>query len=135
MRQHGIKQQIHFCYGHRLRDYEGKCKHPHGHNALAELTFDSDKLDHRGMVIDFGDIKQALKTWIDQKLDHQMLLRKDDPLLNILKEMNEPCFVMEENPTAENIAKVIFERAKAENLPIVEVTLWETPSQCASYRR
>ena len=87
--KHSVTQQIAFCYGHRLMNYNGKCAHPHGHNGLAELTFSSDHLDSLGMVIDFGDIKAKMKTWIDQALDHQMLLRRDDPLVAVLKEMKE----------------------------------------------
>ncbi len=134
MKHHAVTQQIHFCYGHRLLNYDGKCAHPHGHNGLAEITFEAEKLDSRGMVIDFADIKKALKTWIDEHLDHQMLLRKDDPLLPVLKEMKEPFFEFSDNPTAENIAQVIFERAVKLGLPVTEVKLWETATQFASYR-
>ena len=84
MKSHRVTQQIAFCYGHRLLDYDGKCRHPHGHNGLAELTFAADKLDARGMVLDFTDIKRVMKAWIDAHLDHRMLLRRDDPLIPTL---------------------------------------------------
>lgn len=129
-----VVKQLAFCYGHRLLDYDGKCAHPHGHNGLVEVKFSSKKLDRRGMVIDFGDIKKALKNFLDEELDHRMLLRQDDPLVKVLQEMNEPLFLMDENPTAENIAKVIFQYATQQGLPIVSVKLWETPSSYAEYR-
>lgn len=129
-----VTKQIDFCYGHRLLDYVGKCQHPHGHNGRAEITLCSEHLDHRGMVVDFGDIKTALKAWIDQNLDHCMLLRHDDPLVPVLRDMGEPVFVMDQNPTAESIAAVIFEEARRKGLPVAEVRLWETPDSCATYR-
>src|SRR6187402_2430835 len=60
-------KRIDFCYGHRLLDYEGVCKHPHGHNALAEIEVRTDRLDSRNMVADFSDIKRVVKGWIDAK--------------------------------------------------------------------
>ncbi|MDX1386127.1 MAG: 6-carboxytetrahydropterin synthase, partial [bacterium] len=73
-----VVKQLDFCYGHRLLDYDGKCAHPHGHNAMVEVEFSSKKLDDRGMVIDFVDIKRELKAFLDQEFDHKMLLRQDD---------------------------------------------------------
>jgi 6-pyruvoyltetrahydropterin/6-carboxytetrahydropterin synthase len=62
------------------------------------------------------------------------LLHKDDPILPALKQGGEPFYVMDENPTAENIAKLIFNHARSEGLPVVEVELWETSTSSASYR-
>ena len=74
-----VTKRIEFCYGHRLLDYDGICKHPHGHNALAEIEVRTDSLDSRNMVADFSDIKRLVKGWIDRELDHKMILRHDDP--------------------------------------------------------
>lgn len=128
-----VTREMKFCYGHRLVRYEGKCKHLHGHNGRCVVTLESDKLDHRGMLIDFSDIKSLLQRWIDDTLDHNMLLCKDDPILPVLRERGERVFEMEGNPTAENIAKLIFDRGRAMGLPIVEVTLWETDNCHASF--
>ena len=65
-----------------------------------------------GMVIDFGDIKRDLKQWIDDFLDHKMLLHQDDPMVVVLQREGEPLFLMNHNPTAENIARCIFLQAK-----------------------
>jgi 6-pyruvoyltetrahydropterin/6-carboxytetrahydropterin synthase len=129
-----VTKRIDFCYGHRLLNYQGKCRHLHGHNGRVEIDIDSAGLDPRGMVYDFADIKTAIKNWIDEMLDHRMLLCKDDPMLPALKQRGELFFVMDENPTAENIAKLIFNHAKSKGLPVVEVRLWETSTSCASYR-
>ena len=79
---YSVTKRIEFCYGHRLLDYDGICKHPHGHNAVAEIEVRTDSLDSRNMVVDFSDIKQEIKGWIDDQLDHKMILRHDDPLVN-----------------------------------------------------
>ena len=128
-----VTRLIHFCYGHRLLDYAGKCRHPHGHNGKVEITIRRDKLDRLGMVMDFEDIKSTVQKWVDSELDHKMLLNKRDPLVKILKGMGEPVVVMDGNPTAENIAKLIFEHAKKRRLPVVAVRLWETANSFAEY--
>jgi 6-pyruvoyltetrahydropterin/6-carboxytetrahydropterin synthase len=129
-----VTREITFCYGHRLLEYDGKCRHLHGHNGRAEITLAGDALDRRGMVVDFGDVKRVVGRWIDEQLDHRMLLRHDDPVLPTLRAQGEPLFVMDVNPTAENIAKLIFDYAAAQGLPVVEVKLWETESSYACYR-
>ncbi|OJW22608.1 MAG: 6-pyruvoyl tetrahydrobiopterin synthase [Planctomycetales bacterium 71-10] len=128
-----VTRQIEFCYGHRLLDYAGKCRHLHGHNGLAVVTLEGTTLDARGMLVDFGDIKRTLQRWIDDELDHNMILRRDDPLLPLLQERGERVFVMDQNPTAENIARLIYERGRSAGLPVVEVVLWETPNCFATF--
>jgi 6-pyruvoyltetrahydropterin/6-carboxytetrahydropterin synthase len=131
---HRVSRAIEFCYGHRLLDYDGKCRHLHGHNGKAVVTLESATLDPLGMVVDFGRLKQVLGGWIDQHLDHKMLLHRDDPMLPLLREQGEPIFVMDANPTAENIARLIFDQAARAGFPVIEVQLWETESCHASYR-
>ena len=128
-----VTREIEFCYGHRLLHYEGKCRHLHGHNGKAVIVLEAPELDHRGMLVDFSDIKREVQRWIDEEIDHTMLLNRDDPLLPLLQERGERVFVMDDNPTAENIARLIFERTRAAGLPIVEVTLWETPRCYATF--
>ena len=129
-----VTKELHFCYGHRLMQYQGKCRVPHGHNAKVAIDLMAEGLDPLGMVIDFSAIKQALQGWIDHALDHRMLLRKDDPLAKWLQETGEPCFVVDQNPTAETIARMIFEYAVSQGFPVVEVRLWETSDSYATYR-
>lgn len=127
-------KQIHFCYGHRLLNYPGKCRNLHGHNAKAEITLESDQLDDRAMVVDFDDIERLVKSWIDEHIDHKMLLAESDPLLPILREQGVDCYVMQSNPTAEAIARLIYECAQSQGFPVVGVTVWETDSSFATYR-
>src|SRR6188474_2308926 len=95
-----VSREIDFCYGHRLLNYEGKCRHLHGHNGRAVIVLEAAQLDERGMLVDFGDIKREVQRWIDDNLDHTMLLCRDDPLLPVLVERAERVFVMDTNPTA-----------------------------------
>jgi 6-pyruvoyltetrahydropterin/6-carboxytetrahydropterin synthase len=128
-----VTKRLTFCYGHRLMDYEGKCRVPHGHNGVVEIELQAEALDRRGMVYDFGEIKDAVKTWLDRELDHRMLLRADDPLAAVLKDMGEPCLLMKENPTAEAIARLIYEFTKGQGFPLTQVRLWETETSYATY--
>lgn len=129
-----VTRQIDFCYGHRLLNYDGKCKYLHGHNGRAVIVIESPSLDDRGMVMDFSDIKRVVSTWIDDNLDHRMILHRDDPALPFLRELGEPLHVVDCNPTAENIARLIHEFAAGQGFPVVETRLWETPNCFATYR-
>jgi 6-pyruvoyltetrahydropterin/6-carboxytetrahydropterin synthase len=85
------------------------------------------------MVCDFSDIKRLVKTLVDETIDHKMVLRRDDPLVKPLQAMGEPVFVVDQNPTVENIAKIIFEYARSQGLPVETVKVWETPTSWATY--
>lgn len=129
-----VTREINFCYGHRLLNYDGKCKYLHGHNGRAVITIESPELDHRGMVLDFSDIKRVVSDWIDKNLDHRMILHRDDPARAALEKLGEPVYLVDTNPTAENIAKLIFDYARGQGFPVVETLLWETPHCMATYR-
>ena len=129
-----VTREIDFCYGHRLLNYNGKCRYLHGHNGRAVIAIEAPSLDDRGMVLDFSDIKRVVSTWIDDNLDHRMLLCKRDPLIETLQQAGEPLFLMEDNPTAESIAKLIYDFTASRGFPIVECQLWETPHCFATYR-
>jgi 6-pyruvoyltetrahydropterin/6-carboxytetrahydropterin synthase len=130
---YAVTTRIDFCYGHRLLDYDGVCKHPHGHNAVAEVEVRADALDARGMVVDFNDVERIVKGWIDREIDHRMILRRDDPLVAPLTALGEPIYLVETNPTVERLAQLIFEVAAEGGLPVTRVTVWETPTSFASY--
>ncbi len=131
---YSVTKRLEFCYGHRLLDYDGVCKHPHGHNAMAEIEVAARALDPRNMVCDFTDIRRIVKTWIDQELDHKMLLRRDDPLVAALAALRESVFLVDSNPTVERIARLIFDYAASQGLPVVRVKVWETPTSYAEYK-
>ncbi len=127
-------KQMDFCYGHRLLDYEGRCAHPHGHNGRVEIVCAAETLNGCGMVVDFGDIKSIVRDFIEENWDHKMLLRRDDPLVEELAARGEPLFLMDENPTAEALARFLHDYARRQGLPVVEVRFHETPTSIAVYR-
>jgi len=129
-----VTQILDFCYGHRLLRYKGKCAHLHGHNGRLEVVVASSSLDDQSMVADFSEIERVVRGFIDEKLDHRLLLHKDDPLVEVLRRHDEPIFVMDCDPTAEAIARLIGLEAKSAGLDVTEVRLWETPASVASYR-
>ena len=130
---YAVTKRLEFCYGHRLLDYDGICKHPHGHNAVVEIEIRTDALDPRDMVVDFSDIRNVMKGWIDRELDHKMILRRDDPLVTSLQALGEPVFMIDSNPTAERIARLIYDVSREHRLNVSRVTVWETPTSWATY--
>jgi len=128
-----VTKVINFCYGHRLLNYKGKCCNLHGHNGKVEIELFSENLDKIGMVLDFAQIKDIIEEWIEENLDHKLLLSKDDPMVKIMRENKENVYMMETNPTAEAIAKLIYDFAVSRKLPVSEVRFWETDNSFAVY--
>lgn len=128
-----VVREIHFSYGHRLFQHAGKCAHLHGHNARVQVEISSQMLDPQGMVIDFEQIKETIGLWIQKTLDHKMILWDKDPLVSVLEKAGEPIVLLKENPTAEVLARVIFQEARQLRLAVSKVVFWETADSSASY--
>lgn len=131
-------RRLEFDAGHRVLGHGGKCRHLHGHRYAVEITVQAERVDNLGMVIDFGQIKERVGAWIDENLDHRLILNPDDPQALHMQATEEiPPYLMPqgENPTAENLAKLIF-GVSERMLPtfhIVGVRVWETPNCFADY--
>jgi len=108
-----------FDSAHNLRRHEGPCENLHGHTYRVHICYQGPDLDGLGVLVDFKRLKTALGEVVSY-LDHRYL--------------NELPEFQEQNPTAENIARVIFEQMR-ERLGggISKVTVWETPTSAASY--
>lgn len=110
-----------FHSAHRLRNYKGKCENLHGHNWKVEVSVESPVLDKNGFVIDFIDLKKITNDFL-KKLDHKVL--------------NSLPFFKRRNPSAEHIARLIFD-AVSQKLPhglgAKSVAVWETGANCAIY--
>lgn len=130
-----VSRDFSFCYGHRLLDHGGKCAHPHGHNGIARIVLRSESLNDQGMVIDFAELKRTIGLWIEDNLDHRMILGPDDPLVDVLREMNEPMYLLPYNPTAENLARLLYEKCEDFGFPVESVVFWETEKCSAEYRK
>jgi len=107
-----------FDAAHCLRDYSGSCRNLHGHTYRVSARFRLAGLDEYGMALDFRKAKEALRAVTDY-LDHTY--------------MNELPEFAAQNPTAENIARFIFDRLKTTQPAIASVSVWETATSCATY--
>jgi 6-pyruvoyltetrahydropterin/6-carboxytetrahydropterin synthase len=118
---YGIIIRDTFSAAHYLRGYKGKCERIHGHNYLVEVQIEGENLDNIGILWDFNEGKELLRGILEE-LDHS-LLNKDSPLGSL-------------NPTAENIARFIFQKIR-ENLPshlrLKRVIVWENQNSAAYY--
>src|SRR3989338_7952142 len=130
---YNITKTFSFCYGHRLYKDPGKCGHLHGHTGRAEITLFGKELDDLGMLKNFDDLKASIGKWIDENIDHCMLLNRTDPLVSVLKDAGEKLYLLNGNPTAENLAHLIFNVAREKRLPVKSVTFWESPTANATH--
>jgi 6-pyruvoyltetrahydropterin/6-carboxytetrahydropterin synthase len=128
-----VTQELHFCYGHRLLGHPGKCGRLHGHNGVLRITLRAEALDGQGMVADFDRISATMREFLDRKFDHRMLLHKDDPAAAALRTAGEELVELEVSPTAENLARLAFEHARARGLPVSLVEIVEQPGSVARY--
>jgi 6-pyruvoyltetrahydropterin/6-carboxytetrahydropterin synthase len=129
-----ITKEVYFCYGHRLMNHQGKCRNLHGHSVKAAISIKAETLNEQGMVCDFSDVKACVEGFIDQVLDHNFLLHKDDPIIPALLANNEQFLAIDEHPTAEVLSKMIYRHVSRQGFAVDQVTLWETASAFACYR-
>lgn len=113
-----------FEAAHFIKNYPGKCARLHGHNWTVEAVAQGTQLNELGILIDFKIFKAELNKVLDE-FDHQFL--------------NELETFLTKNPTAENIAKEIFDKlATAEifkdTTKLTAIKVYETPKSCVTYR-
>lgn len=106
-----ITKRLEFDAGHRLVNHEGKCRNLHGHRWAVEVTISAPSRDAVGRVIDFGEVKKVLGQWIDEHLDHNMILNEDDK--EVIAAVSQWCrdgkpYIVNFNPTSENLAEHLF---------------------------
>ncbi|KAF3978358.1 MAG: 6-carboxytetrahydropterin synthase [Methylococcales symbiont of Iophon sp. n. MRB-2018] len=131
---HTITKEVYFCYGHRLINHPGKCRNIHGHSVKASISITQEHLNEQSMVCDFSAIKNHAELYINQHLDHNFIVHKDDPIIPALKAQNERFMAIDEHPTAEVLSKMIYQHLKQKGLNVDQVVLWETASANACYR-
>ena len=114
-----------FSSGHYLRNYQGKCENPHGHNYKVRVTLAGAELDDAGMLLDFKLLKHVMRPVID-RIDHQMI--------NDL----EPFTVL--NPSAKNLARYFYQQTNVQlsemtsgRVRVKDCTIWETDTTTATY--
>lgn len=112
-----------FEAAHFIRGYVGKCARLHGHNWEVVAVVHGEQLDKLGMLIDFKVLKAELKKVLDE-FDHQFL--------------NELETFTEENPTAENLARIIYKRLALSEIfsgstKLYAVKVQESSNSCVTY--
>jgi 6-pyruvoyltetrahydropterin/6-carboxytetrahydropterin synthase len=119
-----------FAAGHSLREYKGKCENVHGHNYRVQVTVEGEKLNRIGLLVDFVDLKRAVRQVIE-KLDHQFI-NDVEPFTTL-------------NPSAENLAKYFHDEVSRSlnvgatgfnehPVRISQIRIWETDTSIAVYR-
>lgn len=148
-----ISRTIEIDAGHRIPEHANKCRNLHGHRYVIMAQVSSEELqtqgNERGMVMDFGRIRDAMMANIHDRFDHKMILRWDDPVAETLigvkippihpslmfgaylSEISEFC-LLRESPTAEYLAQLWF-RMLAKDIDICSIRVYETPNCYADY--
>ena len=128
-----IRKEFKFEMSHRLvSSFHKPCQRFHGHSYVLELFFTSDKLNNDGMVIDFAQVKDIIGEYVDS-WDHMMVLNEKDPALEANKEFISNIKVVDYNPTAENMAKDMYQYIKTMLPVLTKVRLHETVTGWAEY--
>lgn len=106
-----IRKQFKFEMAHQLKDsYSAAChENLHGHSYVLELYFNAETLDKYGMVVDFGEVKDALGDYVNS-WDHSLTMPVffDKEYLDMLGRYTKKMRITSYNPTAENMARAMF---------------------------
>lgn len=134
-----LKTEASFDSAHFLSGYDGKCSNLHGHRWKIEIDIKSDELVEdgqcRGMIVDFGDLKNDLKNLADS-FDHAFIYEKDslkETTIAALKDENFRLIEVDFRPTAENFSKYFYDVMQNKGYKVRTLTVYETPNNCACY--
>lgn len=135
-----VSKEFSFDMAHILDGHDGKCRNLHGHTYKLQVEVSGDLYQQgpkKGMVMDFADLKDIVKTLILEPMDHAFIYdtnsERECKIAALLNELNSKTFDMPTRTTAEEMARFIFNRLKSE-LPLSAVRLWETPTSFCEYR-
>ncbi len=134
-----LKTSAAFDSAHFLKGYEGKCSNIHGHRWTISVQVQSDALQCGGqldgMVIDFGDLKKAVRALADA-WDHALIYEEGSLLPATIAALQAEGFrliAVPFRPTAEHMVKHFYDALQVQGLPVKDVTVYETPDNCARY--
>lgn len=137
---HAVTVRHNFETGHRLPHLPGKCQSLHGHSWWMEATVEAPELAH-GLVVEFGPFKKELRWWIDEHLDHGVMLGPDDPLVALLAAHGCKVHEVPGWPTVENVAgllarvagEALTELVRAPGARVTQVRVSETHVNAATW--
>jgi 6-pyruvoyltetrahydropterin/6-carboxytetrahydropterin synthase len=147
-----ISKKFDFEMGHRLDGHKGLCNNIHGHSYTIETVFEGDIIEKEnsssnGMVMDYGDMKKVVKGFIDEFLEHSvMVYSKDEEWKKFLKKNGFKCTIVPFRVTAENMCVWIFDALSKtfqkvftdglienKDARMVGIRMWETKNSMAEY--
>lgn len=138
-----VTKRFHFEMAHTLFEYDGLCRNIHGHSYNLEITCIGNPRNEpghpkNGMVIDFGDLKELVKSNIVNRFDHALMVNRMVPeqQLDLLKQTTERIILVDFQPTSENIAAYIAEILQQhlpEGVTLFSIRLYETVTSYAEW--
>jgi 6-pyruvoyltetrahydropterin/6-carboxytetrahydropterin synthase len=137
-----ITRRLEFDAGHRIPDHHSQCRHLHGHRYVIEITLSGAIIDKagdaaNGMVMDFSQVKDLAKEHLVDAWDHAFLaFSGDSTVVDFLNSLpGHKTVVLDRVPTAENLARIAFDRLNAvyrdtygNHLQLERIRLYETPN-------
>lgn len=145
-----VTVHLDFETSHRLPHLGGKCVSLHGHSWKAHVTVSAPAMGEQEILVDFGPLKTALRTWVAENIDHGVMLGVDDPLVEVLAAHECRLFVFGDHwqtkdmryPTVENVAMLLrrvaadaLERLGWTHVDVSRVVVDETPTNTAEWTR
>lgn len=119
-----VSTELRFSASHSLKDYRGDCARVHGHNWIVRVYYEFEKLDGRGLTVDYRELRSELEGVILSRFDHRHL--------------NDVSPFDEMSPTSENVASEIFrlcrEHVSPPNGILDMIEVWESPTDMVRYR-
>lgn len=134
-----LKTSASFDSAHFLAGYEGKCSNIHGHRWTIEVRAKGENLQQsgtkKGMLVDFGDLKHEVRAVADS-FDHALIYEENTlkpSTVQALIDENFRLIPVDFRPTAENFAYYFYKKFSGKGFDIKDVTVYETPDNCAVY--
>ncbi len=136
-----LKTESSFDAAHFLSDYNGKCENLHGHRWRVVAYIQSQDLQVRGeekdMIVDFAAFKNALRS-LTQELDHMFIVEEGSlapETIECLERETFKLFVVPWRTTSENFAHYFFDKLVSLGFDVSQVEVYETPLNCAIYKK
>lgn len=140
-----ITRHEEFEVAHLLPEHEAGCGRLHGHTYKIEVTVQGPQTEPWGMIMDFGDLKKAIKENVP---DHKFVYctendKLSEEIAQILRNHNIDHLPVNYMTTAENMvgyyAELIDSYIKNElgykDVDVIKVRLWETSNSFATWER
>lgn len=136
-----LSKEFSFEMAHALKNYDGKCRHIHGHSYKLVVTvigepIDDEQSPKNGMVIDFGDLKKIVNKHIVDQYDHALVLPENSELIAKLEDTDLRTIILGFQPTSEKMLEhfaKILQKELPKNLKLFSLKLHETATSFAEW--